>query len=281
MPRGDLPGWRWCYPRRAVLPIVLSALLSVLPILGCSFAPLEGKSCPCNTPAYQCCNAVCIPREATCLCESVTLGSPLITGGGRELVPDAGTDASTVLTIDSGQEVQLVFGAEPEQWVSYGFKGADETSPRAEVTEDGNGFHVQAPLSHTGSSGTLFVGFGLTFRSKKCVDGTAFRGVQFDLSGSMLGAGLLVGVTSAGSVSKADDPDRGTCVESDLGTPVCYGPSASITDLTPPIRADFSRMTGGKPLQTDQLVNVQWQVNDGASVGVGDVDFTVKNVTFY
>jgi hypothetical protein len=256
-------------------------VVSVLLVAGCSFAPLEGKGCPCNTPAYKCCNAVCIPEQATCACESVTLASPLITTAGREVVPDAGTDANTVLTIDSGREVQLVFGAEPEQWVSYGFKGANEISPRAELTEDGNGFHVQAPLSHSGSSGTLFVGFGVTFRSRKCVDGTAYSGVQFDLSGSMLGAGLLIGVTSAGSVSNADDPDRGACVEKDLATPVCYGPSASITDLTPPIRADFSSMTGGKPLQTDQLVNVQWQVNDGASVGVGDVDFIVKNVSFY
>ena len=266
-------GTLWVMPR-ADWPI----LLSMLPVMACSYAPLEGKGCPCDMPAYKCCNDVCVPQDVTCVCSSVTLQSPAITTGGVEVVPDAGTDANTVLSIDSRREVQLVFGSEPQQWVSYGFKGADEASPEAEVTDDGNGFHVRAPLSHTGSSATLFVGFGLTFRSKKCVDGRSYKGVQFDLSGSMLGTGLFVGVTSAGSVSNTDDPDRGTCTER---APVksCFGSSVLVPPPMPQIQADFNSMGGGMLLQYDQIVNVQWQVNDGP--GVGDADFTVKNVSFY
>lgn len=279
MSRADSRGLVWrC---RIWLPVLPAVLLVVLLVSACSYAPVEGKGCPCDTPAYKCCNEVCIPQDATCVCPSVTLSNPLVTTGGVEAVPDAGTDVNTVLTIDGGREVQLVFGAEPEQWVSYGFKGGDEARPRAELTDDGDGFHVRADLSGLGDPGTSFVGFGLTFRAKKCVDGTAYTGVQFDLSGSMPG-NLVVGVTSAGAVSRTDDPDRGTCVEGDLATPMCYGRSTFITDLTPPVRAAFDDMKGtGKPLQKNQIVNVQWQVYDDPNVSGNQADFIVKNVTFY
>jgi hypothetical protein len=271
MQRAVFPSLRW--------PLPLLAVLSIGLVAACPSAPLAGKECPCILPD-ACCHGVCIAAGADCPCSSLTLTSPVITTGGTEVEPDGGTDGGTVLSIDGGKEIQLVFGQEPEQWVSYPFKGTEEMRSRAELTEDGKGFHVQAPLSHMGGSGKLYVGFGLSFRSQKCVDGAAYTGLQFDLAGSMLGSGLSVGATSPGGVSKADDPDRGTC-DQDPTTPVCYGPSKSIPMAAGTTRVPFDLMTGGQQLVREKIVNVQWQINDGADVTDSDADFTVKNVTFY
>jgi hypothetical protein len=241
----------------------------------CAPAPLGGKACPC-APGY-CCDpsGICVAHAGRCPCSSVALATPVITGAGRLSPPDGGP-------VD-----QLRFGAAPQEWVTYPFNGKQELPPQGELTHDsqgdGNGFHVTAPLSHQGVSGTLYVGFGLTFESPACVDGSAYSGVQFDVAGAMVGAGLSVGVTSAGAVTPDDDPVRGTCVETDPTTPTCFGPSKSIvvSSVVSQMRVSFAEMSSGKPLEKNRIVNVQWQVDDGSSIGDVAADFTIQNVTFY
>jgi hypothetical protein len=198
------------------------------------------------------------------------------------LITTAGTDAPR----DGGTVGQLRFGAVPQEWVSYTFQGKDESPPTAELTYDsngvGNGFHVTAPLSHMGVSGTSYVGYGLSFDSASCVDGSNYTGVQFDVSGSRVGSGLSVGVTSADGLT-VDDNERGTCVEPDQATPTCFGPRKSVavqSDVTQ-MRVPFSEMSTGKPLEPNRIVNVQWQVDDGSSLVDASADFTIQNVTFY
>jgi hypothetical protein len=267
------------------LLIVASAVCA-----GCPAAPLDGKSCPC-TSDYFCCTptqscTLKIEKEK-CRCPSVPLTSRSVTTNGAPLpgepLPDAATDG------------QLIFGDPPERWASYVFKGIGEAAPSADVPADRDGFHFTATFADGVPDADAYEGFGLSYDSASCIDGTSLRGVQFEVTGDLGGKRLTFSVTSANQVTPVSDPRRGIC----QGTmTTCYGANndTSVLPQVPtPVSFLFSDLMGGTAgpasaaaqpgspapgttVDVTQIVNVQWMVHASADPRA---DFTIRNVSFF
>jgi hypothetical protein len=136
------------------------------------------------------------------------------------------------------------------------------------------GIHIQAEpgLATDSTSGWLGVGLPLA----GCVDATAYRGVEFTITGDLGNCAVTFGL-----VTSADNSESygGSCQGSD-----CYGPSS------PPLSVGtsviwFSDMAGGSPesrVNPATLNDLQWQLtapfDDSAPPCVAD--FTVSDVSF-
>ena len=257
---------------RLLSSLLLLCGVTLAPLAGCAPAPLAGKPCDCAT-GFTCCASTmrCIAAGERCPCSSVTLDSPVITTRGSPLPADLPPDAAA--------PAQLVFDAPAGQWVSYTFAGTGEPLPSAYVTAEGDGFRIDAGFAEAVASPNAYEGFGLNFRTISCVDGSRYTGLQFEFEGDLGGRVLIVGATSADSVTVTDDVARGACVGARSS---CYGPSVSVpgTNLSP-VQVPFAQLSGGMPndtLDTSKIVDVQWQL--GAAMNPR-ATFTIRNVAFY
>ncbi len=139
-----------------------------------------------------------------------------------------------------------------------------------------------------------YQGFGLYFNGNTagtdCVDGHTYTGVQFDISGSLTGAGCTMQFSILDS--EHADITKSTDVKS-AGPAGSYAPqlqitSAQLTSTATTIQVPYTAPAGGSPstaLDTTKLTGVQWQLStpkasDGGATEC-DWNFTLSNVKFY
>jgi hypothetical protein len=163
-------------------------------------------------------------------------------------------------------------------------------TPTAAVTPAGDGIQIQGGFTPPVTPSTDYEGVGLYFSSASCIDGSAYKGVEFDFSGDLGGCFLQLGVSFSGDLASTSDATRGAC----MGSPsTCYGPEADVTaaalaatSAAPTIQVPFTAQSGGMPigsLDPSTIVTVQWQLTApmGADAGGCSASFTVSNVAFY
>jgi hypothetical protein len=139
-----------------------------------------------------------------------------------------------------------------------------------------------------------FQGFGLYFNGNAagtdCVDGHAYTGIQFDLSGTLIG----VGCTMQFSIldSEHADPTTSTPVDPKAGgIKGDYAPQLAISSLTSnatTIKVPYSTPAGGMPsaaVDPTKLTGVQWQLSVPVATDGGatecDWNINITNVKFY
>jgi hypothetical protein len=132
------------------------------------------------------------------------------------------------------------------------------------------------------------VGFGVYFES--CIDASAYSGVKFDITGTVIGCtmsfaqnfaedafnGLLVDGGTGG------DP-KGACT---LGPVECTPPTATITATNQTVK--FADLSGGAPVHAvdrARLTGLLWRFSvdarpDGGPNSACSVDVTIDNVAF-
>jgi hypothetical protein len=139
-----------------------------------------------------------------------------------------------------------------------------------------------------------YQGFGIYFNGNlagtDCLDGHTYTGVQFDLSGSLTGAGC----TSQFSILDSEHADITLSTDPKSGGPAgSYAPqlqitSAQLTTTPTLIKVPYTTPAGGSPLSavdTTKLTGVQWQLSvpvasdGGATECVWNI--TLANVKFY
>jgi hypothetical protein len=194
---------------------------------------------------------------------------------------------------------QAIFGDPPDRWASYTFHGMGENVPIADVIPDRSGFHIAMTFTQSVPDAQAYEGFGLSYDSSSCIDGSTLTGVKFEFAGDLGGKMLIVAVTSANQVTVANNLTRGRCQGQDT---TCYGASASrpFVDAGPTmVQVPFTELSGGMAgtantsatggtggldalagttLDVTQIVNVQWMLHASANLGA---DFTIRNVSFY
>jgi hypothetical protein len=280
---------------RLLSPVLLLAAVSAL-CAGCPAASLEGKGCPCSA-GYFCCpsatpNACMLESErAKCRCRTTQLASLHVTTNGAPLPGEPPPDAAT--------DGQVIFGDPPERWASYTFQGMGEKPLTADVIPDRSGFHITVAFTASVPDAQAYEGFGLSYDSTSCIDGSTLTGVEFEFAGDLGGKMLIVAVTSVNQVTAVDDTRRGACQGQST---TCYGASSPRTLVDPGptmVRVPFTDLTGGMAgtvnttatggtggldalagatLDVTQIVNVQWMLHASANLGA---DFTIRNVSFY
>ena len=116
----------------------------------------------------------------------------------------------------------------------------------------------------------------------KCVNTTAYTGVQFTLGGTAAGCDLFIYVQTFDEQSTSN---HGGC------TTGCYSfPQMKIAIDTAPVVVHFSDLTGGMPVGADlikaQIVGLQWQfqspagVDGGAQPACTGIDMTIDDIQF-
>ena len=156
-------------------------------------------------------------------------------------------------------------------------------APVAMVT--GGGWHVT--LNAPGMTAAQYLGLGIYFNGNaagtNCVDGTAYTGVKFDISGSVVGCTMQYSTNDSAHSNNATDPKG-------AGDASVYAPQATLTVTTTPTPTmmPFSGTgapSGGNPaLAVDKakLTGVQWQFTvPAAATAACVVDITIDNVSFY
>jgi hypothetical protein len=147
--------------------------------------------------------------------------------------------------------------------------------------------HVTATT--TGMTSAQFWGAGIYFLGDlsglACVDATAHKGVQFDISGTVGGTGCTMQYATNDSVhtNNAVDP-KGS------GDSMSWSPQASLM-ITPTVTtvmmpfAGTGSPTGGNPaigFDRSRLTGVQWQFTTAAGTANSClVDITIDNVRFF
>jgi hypothetical protein len=144
-----------------------------------------------------------------------------------------------------------------------------------------------------------YQGFGVFFNGNaagtECLDAHTYTGIQFDLSGSLMGTGC----TMQFSINDSEHADTTvTPTDPKLAGPMgSYAPQVQITsELTSastPIKVPFAAGATGAPLggspatavDPTKLTGVQWQLSTPVAVDGGATEcvwnFNVSNVTFY
>jgi hypothetical protein len=133
-------------------------------------------------------------------------------------------------------------------------------------------------LSVMATSKGGYTGVALYMSGPACIDGSAYTGVKFELSGSLGACNLSFGFAFADDLSAASDPQRGICAATN-----CYGPSVAVT-TTGTIKEPYTTVSGGSPDRTvdkQKLTGVQWQLQSGAAGTTCTAAFTLDNVRFY
>jgi hypothetical protein len=140
----------------------------------------------------------------------------------------------------------------------------------------------------TAMATSQYRGVGIYFNGNaagtNCVDGTAYTGVQFDISGTVGGTGCSMQYSTNDSAHS----DNASDVKGSGGAGV-YAPQAqlTVTSTVQTVMMPFSGAgapKGGNPaLAVDKakLTGVQWQFTTLAPTGVCMVDITIDNVKFY
>jgi len=141
-----------------------------------------------------------------------------------------------------------------------------------------------------------YQGFGIYFNGNTagtdCVDGHTYTGVQFDISGSLTGAGC----TMQFSILDSEHSDITASTPQDpkaAGPKGSYAPqlqitSTQLTSTTATIQVPYTTPAGGSPssaLDTTKLTGVQWQLSTPKASDGGATEcvwnFTLANVKFY
>lgn len=141
-----------------------------------------------------------------------------------------------------------------------------------------------------------YQGFGLYFNGNAagtdCVDGHAYTGVQFELSGSLTGTGC----TMQFSILDSEHADITASTPTDpkaAGPKGSYAPqlqitSAQLTSTLTPVMVPFTTPSGGSPatpLDPTKLTGVQWQLSTPVLADGGPTecvwDINIANVKFY
>ncbi len=139
----------------------------------------------------------------------------------------------------------------------------------------------------TSMTAPQYRGVGIYFNGNaagtNCVDGTAYTGVQFDISGTVGGTGCSAQYSTNDSAHSNNATDvKGS------GDSSVYAPQASLT-VTSTVTTVMMPFTGtgapsgGNPalaIAKEKLTGVQWQFTTAAS-GTCMVDITIDNVKFY
>jgi hypothetical protein len=153
------------------------------------------------------------------------------------------------------------------------------TSEFADTTETKATLAIaNGALSVAASSKGSYTGVVLYMNGPACVDGSAYTGVQFDLSGSLGSCVLSFGFAFADDLSAASDSQRGICAATN-----CYGPSVVVTSMGT-IKEPYTAVTGGSPdmgVDRQKLTGVQWQLQSPAAGTTCAANFTLDNVSFY
>jgi hypothetical protein len=153
------------------------------------------------------------------------------------------------------------------------------TSEFADTTESKAALAiVGGALSVTAASKGSYTGVVLYMNGPACIDGSAYTGVQFDLTGSLGACNLSFGFAFADDLSAASDPQRGICAATN-----CYGPSVAVAS-TGTIKVPYSAVSGGSPdmgVDRQKLTGVQWQLQSPAAGTTCAGSFTLDNISFY
>jgi hypothetical protein len=164
-------------------------------------------------------------------------------------------------------------------------------SPVATVTNGGWNVKLTAP----GMVGAAqYIGVGIYFNGPgdpnggNCVDGTAYTGIKFDISGSVGGTMCSAQYSTNDSAHSNNASDK-----KGSGDATSYAPQAplTVTSTVTTVMMPFTGTgapTGGNPalaLAKDKLTGVQWQFTVAAATAAAAtdcaVDITIDNVSFY
>jgi hypothetical protein len=174
---------------------------------------------------------------------------------------------------DTASPGQFKFGGGIATEVQGGtaeFADTTETTPTLAI--------VKGALSVTATSKGSYTGVVLYLNGPACVDGSAYTGVEFDLSGSLGTCNLTFGFAFADDLTAASDSNRGICAATN-----CYPPTVAVTE-TGTIKEPYTAVTGGSPLMSvdqQKLTGVQWQIQSPATGTTCTATFTLDNVSFY
>jgi hypothetical protein len=193
---------------------------------------------------------------------------------GATMTPAAAliTDFSDAVA-DPAAPGQFKFGGGSPAAVQGGtavFADTTETKPTLAITA--------GALSVMATSKGGYTGVALYMNGPACIDGSAYTGVRFELSGSLGACNLSFGFAFADDLSAASDPQRGICAATN-----CYGPSVAVT-TTGTIKEPYTSVSGGSPDRTvdkQKLTGVQWQLQSAAGGTSCTAAFTLDNVRFY
>ena len=144
------------------------------------------------------------------------------------------------------------------------------------------------------SAAAHYQGFGIYFNGNTagtdCLDGHTYTGVQFDLSGSLMGTGCTMQFSILDSehadITASTDPKS-------AGPKGSYAPqlqitSAQLTSTSTTIKVPYTTPAGGSPssaVDTMKLTGVQWQLSVPAAIDGGATEcvwnINLANVKFY
>ena len=198
--------------------------------------------------------------------------STCIAGATMPPVANLITDFSDPVA-DTASPGQFKFGGGVATEVQGGtaeFADTTETTPTLAI--------VQGALSVTATSKGSYTGVVLYLNGPACVDGSAYTGVEFDLSGSLGTCNLTFGYAFADDLTAASDSNRGICAATN-----CYPPTVAVAG-TGTIKEPYTAVTGGSPLMSvdkQKLTGVQWQIQSPATGTTCTATFTLDNVSFY
>ncbi len=147
------------------------------------------------------------------------------------------------------------------------------------ATISGAALHITEDVAAT--SAAQYVGTVLFFND--CVDASAFKGVEFTISGTMTaGCSMQYSTNYSGADDVSTDP-KGSCT---LGTGNCYSPQKAVTLPTTPtaVQVAWADATGGNPVgavNTKELTGIQWQFTVAAGSVACTADVTITGVKFF
>lgn len=199
-------------------------------------------------------------------------------GGGRFVGCPDGTVTPASPTIadftDAGAPIQFMGGI-----TTFGV-------PSPEVTLTGGNLHALVTVAS--GPDPLSLGFGIYFRH--CIDAGAYRGVKFDMSGTVDGCAMSYAVNFSEDAWNPSLVDAGTGGDSNgactLGPTACFPPTKIITATSQTIL--FSEVSGGAPahaVDKNHLTGMGWQFDiaarpDGGPSSACIVDVTIDNLVF-
>jgi hypothetical protein len=193
----------------------------------------------------------------------------------------------------------MVSDPAPEDPVIADFTGADGSTtlpigglfvypPMGPVATITNGA-LRVTANTSGTPLTQFWGAGIYFNGDptglSCIDGTSHTGVQFDISGTIAGAGCTAQYSTNDSAhsNSAVDP-KGSGDASSFAPQAPLTVSATVTTVLMPFAGTGAPTGGNPPTPVDpaRLTGVQWQFTTAAGAGNGcNVDITIDNVRFF
>ena len=159
------------------------------------------------------------------------------------------------------------------------------------ATMENGGWHIK--LDAPGMAMAQYIGVGIYFNGNaagdECIDGTAYTGVKFDITGTIGGTGCS-GQFSINDSEHSDSTANPSNPDKKAGGPAgSYAPQTALTiGTTATVMMPFAGAgapTGGSPataVDKSKLTGIQWQftVASGAA-NACMVDIVIDNIGFY